>query len=202
LGEPSKERQDPEDEKMRKEIKCMDDEEIEVPPSAALRLERDNGYGSVEGLDDEELADPREIERQMILKELEPILSLPSKKRHCNIIPAVDESGGFDWGAFGTVDFNRLRPVFDKARYKADRLREELKDVLIMLSIINERLPDRKKYLVLKYLRMGWIGLEDIANEEMRSIARWYLRAQRLRQQIRTLSLASKDRHSKRAGGW
>jgi len=171
----------------------MDEEEIEVPPSAALRLDRGTGYGSVEGLDDEELADPREIERQIILKELEPILSLPSKKRHCNIIPAVDETGGLDWGAFASVDFDRLKPVFDKARYKADRLREELKDVLIMLSIVNERLPDRKKYLVLKYLKMGWIGIEDIANEEMRAIARWYIRADKLRQQIRALRLASVD---------
>jgi len=184
---------------MKKETRCMDEEEIEVPPSAALRLDRVSGYGAVEGLDEEELADPVELERQVILKELWPILSLPRKKQYCDILPAVDESGGIDWGAFGSIDFERLKPTFDKARYKADKLREELKDVLIMLSIVNERLPDRKKYLVLKYLKMGWIGIEDIANEEMRSIARWYLRADKLRQQIRALRLASLDRSAKKA---
>jgi hypothetical protein len=188
--------------KMAKATRYIDDEEIEVPPSAALKLDRDSGYGSVEGLDDEELADPVEIERQVILRELHPILSLPRKKQYCDIIPAVDESGGIDWGAFGSVDFDRLRPAFDRARYKVDKLREELKDVLIMLSIVHERLPDRKKYLVLKYLKMGWIGIDDIANEEMRSIARWYLRAEKLRQQIRALRFASADKYSKKPDGW
>ena len=62
---------------MAKETRYMDEEEIEVPPSAALRLDRVSGYGSVEGLDEEELADPVELERQVILKELWPILYLP-----------------------------------------------------------------------------------------------------------------------------
>jgi hypothetical protein len=64
------------------------------------------------------------------------------------------------------VDFERTRPEFDKARYKADKLREKLKDVLIMLGIVKERLPGKAKDLVLKYLRTGIIGLEHITNED------------------------------------
>ena len=41
-------------------------------------------------------------------------------KRHEKIL--VDESGGFDWGAFGSVDFDRYCGGYDKVRYKADKL--------------------------------------------------------------------------------
>ena len=33
-----------------------------------------------------------------------------------------------------------------------------------MLDIVKERLPGKAKYRVLKYLRMGVIGIENIAN--------------------------------------
>jgi len=38
-----------------------------VPVSALLSVERKNRYGSVPGLDDEELADPAELEREVVL---------------------------------------------------------------------------------------------------------------------------------------
>jgi hypothetical protein len=60
------------------------------------------------------------------------------------IQPAVDENGGLDWGAFATVEFERSVPGFDRARYKAERLREELRDALIMVRIITRRLPKAK----------------------------------------------------------
>ena len=76
-----------------------------VPVSALLSMERKNRYGSVPGLDDEELADPAELEREVVLQEWGPVLSLPVQGSKSGIVPAVDESGGVDWGAFGTVDF-------------------------------------------------------------------------------------------------
>ncbi len=62
-------------------------------------------------------------------------------------------------------------PEFDKPRYKADRLREQLRDTLIMMDTAKERLP-KAKYLVLKYLRMGVIEREHIVSEDMREMAR------------------------------
>ena len=93
--------------------------------------ERPDRYGSVPGLDDEELADPEELQRWVTFQEWGPILALPVKRRHRWIRPTVDELGHLDYGAFGTVDFERLYGKFDKARYKADKLREELEAQLI-----------------------------------------------------------------------
>ncbi len=167
---------------------------IVVPASVLVKVERHKGYGSVSGLDDDELADPAELERWVIIQEWGPILALPVQRRRCDIRPEVNESGQLDWGAFGTIDFDRLRPAFDKVRYKMDRIREELKHAVIMLSIVSERIPGRAKYLVLKYLTMGFIDIEHIADDDMRAIAKWYLRTRRLGKQIEELRQVRKRR--------
>ena len=167
---------------------------IVVPVSALVRVERDADYGSVPGLSDDELADPAELERWVMIEQWGPILALPVNGRPGGIRPEVDESGYLDWGAFGTIDFERLRGPFDKARYKADRLREELKDAVIMLSIVNERVAGRMKYLVLKQLRMGIIDFEHIVDADMRTIAKWYLRVRRLREEISQIEQARRRR--------
>jgi hypothetical protein len=170
----------------------------DAPDSALLSVRRDNRYGSVPGLDDAELADPLELEREIMLEEWGPVLALPVKGGRNWIGPVVGESGGVDWGAFGTVDFERYSGGFDKARYKADKLREQLKDLLIMVSVVAERLPGKAKYMVLKYLKMGVIGLEHISNADMLALARLYLRVERLRDEITLLERASEAREMRR----
>ena len=172
---------------------------IVVPASALLRRDRGNRYGSVPGLDDSELADPDELERQVLREEFGPVLALPVKASRSGIRPEVDENGNLDWGAFGTVDFDRYSGGFDKARYKADKIREQLDDLRIMFSIISDRIKAEAKYLVLKYLRMGIIGLEHIANEDMLALARLYLRAKRLQKEIAELGQASERRRQRQA---
>ena len=167
---------------------------IVVPAPVLVQVERNSGYGSVPGLDDEELADPAELERWVMIQEWGPVLAVPVEKRHSSIRPEVDEFGNLDWGAFGTIDFDRLRPRFDKVRYRIDQLREELKDAVIMLSIVRERLPGRAKHLALKYLRMGLIAFDHIVDGDMRAIAKWYLRVRRLRERISELELARQRR--------
>jgi hypothetical protein len=161
--------------------------------------ERPDRYGSVPGLDDSELADPAELERQVVLEEWGAVLSLPAQAKRGHMYGVIDESGQLDFGAFGTVDFERHAPRFDKARYKAQKLREQLKDVLILFSIVNDRIETRTKYLVLKYVKMGMIGLEQIASEDMRALARLYLRARRMRQEIADLREAAEQRRQRRA---
>ena len=178
------------------------EDNIEVPESALLQVERVNRFGSVPGLADEDLMSPDELERQVIREEFAPVLALPVERKHSGIRPAVDESGVVDWGAFGTADFDRLRPGFDKVRYKAERLREQLKDVLIMLSIVKERLPGRARYLVLNYLRRGIIELDHIVSHDMRAVARHYLRAKRLRAEIARLRKVSRQREEARIKAW
>ena len=48
-----------------------------VRVSPLISVERRNPYGSVPGLDDEELATPEELERQVMLAEWGPVLALP-----------------------------------------------------------------------------------------------------------------------------
>ena len=90
-------------------------EGVVVPESVLLRAERENKYGSVPGLDDEELADPDELERQVFLEAFAPVLMLP-RPRSSGCRPDIDEHFGVDWGAFGTVDFDRFRPSFDRVQ--------------------------------------------------------------------------------------
>ena len=163
----------------------------DAPVSPFLKVQRSSRYGSVPGLDDDELADPFELERQVMEQEFAPVLELPSRGRSSGIRPDVDESGGLDWGAFGTVDFERTRPPRDKLRFKAEKLREERRDVMLLLGIVKQRVPGRAKFLVLKYLRKGVIELEHLASHDMRALGRLYLRARRLRQEIAQLEEAS-----------
>ena len=159
-----------------------------------VRVERQSGYGSVPGLEDEELADPEELERQVVLDMWGPILALPGRGRRSFLRPAIDEFGHLDWGAFGTADFERLHGGFDKARYKAEMLQEQLRRTLIMLSVISDRLPGNAKYMVLKYLDMGILDFDYIVNEDMQAIARRHLQARRLQREIRELRAYSRNR--------
>jgi len=177
------------------------DEVDDVPVSPLLVVKRCNPYGSVEGLDDEELADPDELERQVMAELWGPVLMIPLKKRHSDIRPAVDENGRLDWGAFGTVDFERSHP-FDKLRYKAERLKEQVKNVLMMASMVEERLPAEAAAEMLKCVRRGIIDVDDIVSEDMRALARLHLRALRLQKEIRELQERIWRERRRRAETW
>jgi hypothetical protein len=170
----------------------------ELPVSSAVVVLRPSRYGSLADLPDDELADPEELEQQAVADEWRPIMALPVKGRRASLQPSVDESGRIDWGAFATVDFDRLTPEFDKARYKAEKLREQLGDLLILVGIVKERLPGKAKYLVLKHLRMGVIGMEHIVNDDMLTLAKLHLRARRLQEDIARLRQRSRDKVEKR----
>jgi len=177
----------------------MEDEiEIDgVPVSPLLSEHRKNRYGSVPGLDDEELASPEELERQVFLQEWGPILALPVRTNRGWIRPNIDEDGHVDWGAFGTVDFDRIQPEFDKARYKVEKLQEERRDVLIRLGVVDYRLTWAHRE-VLKYLVKGILSLDDIIDVDLHCTARLYLRARRLQKEISQLRDASWTRRRKR----
>ncbi|MCK4342541.1 MAG: hypothetical protein KAY37_12550 [Phycisphaerae bacterium] len=160
---------------------------VVVPESALLRRERGKRYGSVPGLPDEELADPEELERHVHIEEFGPILALPIKGAQRGVRPAIDETGGVDWGAFGTVDFERSMLAFDKARYKEERLREKLKDVLIMAGTATRHVRVDARRLVLRHLRQGTITLDDIADSDMLALARLHLRIWRIQDEIARL---------------
>ena len=159
---------------------------IDVPASPAVGLEKSNPYGSVPGLSDDELADPAELDRWAFREQWGPVLDLPERYPRSAFQPDRDEQGNIE-GAFGSVDFYRLYGDFDKARFKADRLTEELQQATIRLDSAMERVPGRAKYEVLRYLHQDVIEFDDIADENMRWIARWDARARGLRDQIQSL---------------
>ena len=151
-----------------------------------VQVERDSGYGSVPGLDDEELANPEELERQVFMQEWGPILALPDRRRHSGIRPVMDEFGQWDWGAFGTVDFDRIRPAFNKARYKREKLQEELRDARIMMDIVRDRLSPAAREGVRRAVQLG-SDLDDFTEEDEHIYAKYYLRARRICREIHRL---------------
>lgn len=164
----------------------------DVPTWPTCTPKRSNPYGSVPGLPDEELADPAELERVAMIAEWEPILALPAPE-YSGFKFDIGENGELDKGAFDSMDFHHMHP-FNKRRYKADRLREELRDALIMISIVRRRLPQKAMYLVLKKVQEDVLDLDDIASEDMRAVAKLTLRAKRLQAEIRDLGSRSLSR--------
>jgi len=143
---------------------------IVVPASALRQQQRKERYGTVKDLPGEELADPDELERVMYREMWGPILALPRQRYERVIRANIDEDGKADWGAFGTVDFDRYRQDFDRLRYKAERLMDQQNDLAIMFGIISERIRGTAKYKVLKCVRKGILDPDDIEYWDM-----WYL---------------------------
>ena len=192
-----------------------------VEKRIVVRPLRKDRYGTVEGLDRDELLDPAELERLVYRGMFEPLLFLSSSVRGsvcsgcgsafsvrhsvcsvcgsaCSVSSsvrglgrpvrrAVDIDGFVDYGAFDTVDFKRLVPAFDKARYKIDILRDELTDSVMRLGMVSERIKSHKKYLIMKYLKEDVLELDDIKDMEMWCMGRMYLRMLRLKREIKEL---------------
>ena len=169
------------------------------PRLVAVRVERSSGYGSVPGLEDEELADPAELERQIMLAEWGPILALPVKSVRGGFRPALDEFGHLA-GAFGTMDFERLHGRFDKARYKADKLLEEVRCAVIMLGMISARIPWQTVNALQAKLKDPAFDLDSVSDPDEFGFARWYLRIKRLKAEIRQLRDLSRRRRAQAAG--
>ena len=178
------------------------EDSVTVPELTLLKVERGPVYGSVPGLDDEELADAAELERWAMVQLWGPILVLPAQGNRGGFHPDVEETGLISWGAFGTVDFERTMPEFDKARYKADKLRGELGDLVIRLGIVGERTFVRGRGLVLKYVRDGLLDVDEIVDPDMRAMALLYMRARRLRREVRELEEASQMRCRQNLQRW
>ena len=153
----------------------------------AVRVEQSSGYGSIPGLEDNELADPAELERQIALAEWGPILALPVQSVRGGIRPAIDEFGQLEWGASGTEDFERLHGPFDKARYKIDKLQADLRNAVIMLEMVAAKVPETVVSSLMVGLRSEAIGLEDIDDMNQYFFAQRYLRVRSIKDQIKEI---------------
>ena len=187
---------------MEQETSFIIYEGVVAPESAFLKRERRNRYGGVPGLEDEELADPEELERCVLRAEWGPVLDLPRRALAGAIRPSVDMDGDLDWGAFATVDFERRQPKLGWEKSKVRGLRRELKDTVIMLSVVRDRLPGKTKYQVLRLLRLGLLNVEHIVNDDMRALVRLYLRAEKLRKRIAGLQKRCREREQRQLEAW
>jgi hypothetical protein len=182
----------------------MDQQELEicdsiVVPASALRQEqRRTRYGNLADLPDTELADPDELERVMCKEMWWPILRLPQQRWECPIRPNMDEDGHVDWGAFGTVDFESYRPQHSKLRYKAEQVKEQLKDRVNLLRVVSDRIPGTAKYKILRFVRKGVLDTDDIGDFDMWQLAVGYVRAWRLRREIEQMLEKSRQREQEK----
>ncbi|MCO6438589.1 MAG: hypothetical protein J5J06_15970 [Phycisphaerae bacterium] len=164
---------------------------VVVAESALLKVERGTGYGSVPGLEDEELADPDELERQVMIAEWGPILAIPITWKRPLIRPQLDGNNKLDWGAFGTVDFDRLRPTFNPGLRLAQELEEDLRNAVIMLGVVSQRLANEARGEALRMIHMFNVEADYFDDWSQWAFARWYLRARTLRRRIRGLRRAA-----------
>jgi len=164
---------------------------VVVAESAALLVERLSPYGSVEGLGEEELAEPAELARQVEMEHWGPVLLLPGRKGRSLFSLTASEAEGWPGGAERVYDEEKERRTIGS---RLMQLREQLRDALIVMDIVKERLAGRAKYVVLKYLRMGIIDLEHIANEDMLAVGKLYLKVRRLREEMQSIQEASERR--------
>ncbi len=171
---------------------------VEVPVSPLLKRRHSSRYGSVADLDDEELIEPAEIDRVFLREAFAPILALPVKSKKGGIKPNIDEDGVVEWGALGTVDFDKY-VEFDKLRYKADKLREELFNERIMMEMLSEKIESKEKYKILEKAEAGLIDADEISNFEMFCLAKRFVRAKRIQREIAELEKKSQERREDKA---
>lgn len=175
---------------------------VVVPASALRQEQRMEKYGTVPDLPEEELADPDELERVVCKQMWWPILSLPYKRSECVIRPNIGDDGQVDFGAFATVDFDAYRPKFDKSRYAEEKLKEQIKDKIITLRIIQERIPGRAKYEILKRVKSGQLDTGHIIDNEMYFFIELCMRVVRLRKQLGAMQERRRKRTMQQLKAW
>lgn len=183
---------------MKQKTKFEIYEGIEVPVSPLLKIQRGSRYGSIADLDDEDLIEPAEVERVYLREVFAPVLALPVKTKKGWINPDIDEDGTIECGAFATVDFDRYTE-FDKARYKADKLREELFHERLMVELISSRIEPTARYKVMNYVFADILDVDDIEDVNMYCLAKRCLRMRRLQREIAELQERSNKRRREQA---
>ena len=183
---------------MNKEIFYIEDG-VEVVPAAWIQAENNNRYGSVPGLDDSELASPAELERAYYQELWGPVLLIPCKKSNSS---AWDINSSSDYNAFATVDFDRMRPEFDMTGYVRGKLFEQVKDLMIKMKILAERIHGIRKYKILRLVGKGIIKVDDIQHWDMWQLAVMYRQVWKLRRNIERIEEQSEKRLEEQHQKW
>ena len=155
------------------------------PVSPTVRIEKQDHYGQIADLEDEEPADLAELDRMVLWQVWGPVLALRPVRG--SVWSEADGCLEPDWQSVGMVDCKGpVRQWVASACCLAD-LRAELGQVLRGIEECGAQLPAPAQYLVLKWLRMGVITMEHVVDERMRELVRLYLRARDLRRSLAQL---------------
>lgn len=162
----------------------MEIDASELPVIGAVSVLRQRGYGTIADLDDEAPADVHELQRLIAWRDYEPILSLRGRNGRAGNI-ALTPDGEIDWGRISpiTASRRRLKPIAVR-RGDVSELRERLASTVRMANLLRARVPGTAKYLVLKYVQMGIVPIEEITNKDMRVLAQLDAKMRRLTQRI------------------
>jgi hypothetical protein len=123
-------------------------EEEQLPPRANFKVKK--GFDPYEGMDEDEIEAYKTFRSWFVNKDLELLTIIPKQEKDDFYI-AVEDDNSISY-AFGSMDFQRLLPVFDKYQYKLKKIYERVKDLADTHSAISQE--DGKKNTKEKYINL------------------------------------------------
>lgn len=169
---------------------CEEETFDDAPVSAALQVVRQEGRDTEDDEETEEDDDEislNEVERLLFKEMWGAVLDLPATEDDFFF------GGQFADSAFNTHDFRRVYGEVDRYGYALAMARKERQHCLWMLEMVMEKVQDPAKYIVLRYLKRGWIEVGHTTGE-MFAIAHWWSRLRRAQERIGEIMKARRGR--------
>ena len=119
-----------------------------------------------EEMSEEELISWGEVQRQVLMKDIEPLLAIPQIES--SFVDLRQMEDGIDVSVFNTVDFLREHKLeFDKKRYAMNKIIERAKDLALLHSCVGsewskEHVKQRFEALVNTSFRKGALYLATV----------------------------------------
>lgn len=109
--------------------------EEQLPARAGFKVIR--GFDQYEGMDEDEIQAYKEFRRWFVNKDLDLLKMIPVQEKDDFYIPFEDDDSiSF---AFGSMDFQRLIPKFNKYQYKLKKIYERVKDLADTHAAISQQ---------------------------------------------------------------
>lgn len=109
--------------------------EEQLPARAGFKVIR--GFDQYEGMDEDEIQAYKEFRRWFVNKDLDLLKMIPVQEKDDFYIPFEDDDSiSF---AFGSMDFQRLLPKFNKYQYKLKKIYERVKDLADTHAAISQQ---------------------------------------------------------------
>ena len=191
---------------MRNEIKnigCKSTEQIgqdvdswiaesELPTKACLQVAK-KGFNAYEGMDDDEIEAYKEFRRWFVNKDFDLLQMIPQQDKDDFYIPFEDDDAiSF---AFGSMDFRRTLPAFNKYHYKLKMIYQRIKDLAQTHSAISQQ--DGKDNIKRRYIEEIEVEFRDKAKELLQSYQKYPHLVNKVKLFERVAELNSKIRKCK-----